>query len=349
MPDTQTSYALGDVSVANVPVYTDVTPEIFEREIQSAKSPILMKGLVRDWEICKAASNSPEALGMLLQRHSSQNPVTVNISEPGSGGRYFYRDDLKACNFLRQSATLGAIVGQLLQQLNHLDPLGVYMDATIASDVLPGFSIQHPMPLVPQGTEPRIWLGNSARVAPHFDMSENVACVASGERQFLLFPPEQVANLYAGPLENTPGGAPVSMVDPRHPDLARFPKYPKAMEHAVLAKMETGDALYIPRLWWHYVEASGPLNLLVNYWWDSPNISPLLSLILATRSIRRMPEQDRLALRAFFDHFVFGQDAPAAFDHIPEDVRGVMGVDTPEQDAQLRPLLLKMVADALSD
>lgn len=349
MTDAAQSYALGDFSPPRIPTFENVTPELFASEIQSARKPIVMKGVVRDWAITRAAQESPQALASMLKRHASQKLVSVNLKEPSTGERYFYKDGLKSCNFGRRSVPLAVVADQLLQQMQQAAPMGLYMDAAPAADLLPGFMQQHPMHLAPQDTEPRLWLGNSARVAPHFDVSENIACVVSGQRQFLLFPPEQVGNLYMGPLENTPGGAPVSMVDPRDPDLGAYPKYAEAMRHAMLAKLEPGDAIYIPRLWWHYVEASGPFNLLVNYWWDSPAASPMSGLILAARTLRRLPVQDRAAMRAFFEHFVFSKDADAAFDHIPEDARGVMGPDTEAYDRVIQPILASMISEALSE
>ncbi|MEL6826730.1 MAG: cupin-like domain-containing protein [Pseudomonadota bacterium] len=345
MTDPEFALGLEQTSADPLPVFENVTPELFDTEIRAQRKPVILKGLVEDWVVTQAAKTSAQSVAGLLQQHASPHPVPVNLKEPGTGGRYFYTDSVKTCNFARRQVPLAAIVTELLRQANVAEPMGVYMDATPADTVLPGFSRQHEMPLAPSGTEPRIWLGNSARVAPHFDLSENIACVVSGQRRFLVFPPEQVANLYMGPIENTPGGVPVSMVDPRDPDLTKFPNYAKALEHAMLAKLQPGDAIYIPRLWWHYVEASGPLNLLVNYWWDSPAISPLFSLIMATRSIRRLPPADRNALRAFFEHFVFSEQAPGTFDHIPEDARGVMGVETPQNDAAIQSTLKQMLSD----
>ncbi|MEM7639982.1 MAG: cupin-like domain-containing protein [Pseudomonadota bacterium] len=348
MTDQDLALGLGQIAPEPLPVFENVTRDLFEAEIRTQRKPVILKSLVHNWAITQAAEASIQTVASLLQHHASPNPIPVNLKEPGTGGRYFYTESVKTCNFARRQVPLGAIVTELLRQADAGDPMGVYMDAATADTVLPGFSRQHMMPLVPAGTEPRIWLGNSARVAPHFDLSDNIACVVSGQRQFLVFPPEQVANLYMGPIENTPGGVPVSMVDPRDPDLTKYPNYAKALEHAMLATLHPGDAIYIPRLWWHYVEASGPLNLLVNYWWDSPPISPLFSLIMATRSIRRLPTADRDALRAFFEHFAFSDQAPDAFNHIPEDARGVMGVDTPEHDEAIRSTLKQMLSDLLS-
>ena len=125
------------------------------------------------------------------------------------------------------------------------------------------------MPLVPASAEPRLWIGNAAKIAPHNDPVENVAVVAAGRRRFTIFPPEAEPLLYMGPAHPTPAGTPVSMVHVTVPDLQRFPLYAKALESAEEAELSPGDAILIPRDWFHHVEALMRFNVLVNYWWDA--------------------------------------------------------------------------------
>jgi hypothetical protein len=85
------------------------------------------------------------------------------------------------------------------------------------------------------------------------------------------FPPDQVANLYVGPLDHTMAGQPASMAPLKSPDFDRFPRFREALAAARTAELEPGDAIYIPTLWWHHVEALSAFNVLVNYWWEDPS------------------------------------------------------------------------------
>ena len=65
-------------------------------------------------------------------------------------------------------------------------------------------------------------------------------------RRFTLFAPELVDRLYIGPLDLTPAGQPISLVDLAAPDLARFPRFAEALPQAQVVTLEPGDALFIP-------------------------------------------------------------------------------------------------------
>jgi quercetin dioxygenase-like cupin family protein len=53
------------------------------------------------------------------------------------------------------------------------------------------------------------------------------------------------------------------------PDLDRFPRFVSALKVAQAAELSPGDAIFIPRDWFHHVEAIERFNVLVNYWWDA--------------------------------------------------------------------------------
>ena len=182
-------------------------------------------------------------------------------------------------------------------------------------------------------------------MATHFDLSDNFAVVALGKRRFTLFPPDAVADLYVGPLNVTLAGQPVSMVNPLAPDAELYPRFEAALERAQFAELEPGDALYIPTLWWHHVAASAPINILVNYWHnDARRGGGFLALVHAMLAIRDQPVPQREAWRAWFDHFVFGADAPEAAEHLPPHAKGINGPAHPQRDEQIRRFVLQVLS-----
>ena len=207
---------------------------------------------------------------------------------------------------------------------------------------MPGFLVDHKLPIETPGATPRLWTGNGSLIATHFDQSDNIAVVVSGVRRFVLFPPEQVVNLYLGPLNKTPAGQPVSMVSVDNPDLEQHPRFAEAMTAAQVATLQPGDAIFIPSLWWHNIRATGPLNLMVNYWLDThAGSSPLLAFAHALLALRDLPPAERAAWRTWFDHFIFGEDGASAADHLPPHAQGVQGPASSERDETIRNFVLR--------
>jgi hypothetical protein len=222
-------------------------------------------------------------------------------------------------------------------------PPAVYAGAAAAPDYLPGWAEANPLGLGLQDATARVWIGNATHISTHYDVSNNIACVVAGARRFTLFPPDQIDNLYIGPLDVTVAGQPASLVDLNAPDLARYPRFAEALRHAVTAELEPGDAIFIPSLWWHNVQASGPLNVLVNYWSEpTGDVSPFPAMIHALLAIRDLPAAERAAWRGWFDHYVFGEDAATrAADHVPPHAAGILGPASSERTDKIAQFLIR--------
>jgi len=134
---------------------------------------------------------------------------------------------------------------------------------------MPDFARDYSMPLLDSSVTPRAWIGTPTTVQIHMDQSQNIACVLLGEREVTLFPPEQLPNLYPGPLETAPGGAIVSLADLDNPDFEKHPGFEQALKTKTTVTLKAGDAIFIPYGWWHHIRAMSPLNMLVNYWFLS--------------------------------------------------------------------------------
>jgi hypothetical protein len=298
----------------------------FEKMTSASGVPAIFRGVVSHWPAVIAAGNSPESLADYLKELDAGQSVGVLLGSPKMAGRFFYDDDMRGFNFERWEIPFVQVIDKLLAISGEADPMAIYAGSVGATGLVPDFAAQNPMPLLDPGIEPRLWLGNRSRIAAHYDIANNIACLVSGRRRFTLFPPEQIDNLYIGPLDFTMAGQPASMVDLANPDFGRHPKFRDALAAAHVIDLEPGDALFIPALWWHHIEAFGPFNLLVNYWWPGAGNGPAFeSLVLALLGIRDRHPDEKRAWKALFDHYIFGEDAVHAADHLPDHVKTVLG------------------------
>jgi hypothetical protein len=141
----------------------------------------------------------------------------------------------------------------------------------------------------------------------------------------------------------------MSIVSLRNPDFARFPKFHAALDAAVTAELQPGDAIIIPPLWWHHVESLESFNVLVNYWWhdNAEDVaradSGFDALLHGILNIRALPPATRRAWSDLFEQYVFGDEA-AATAHIPQERRGILGTLSAQQIAALRAQLVKRLS-----
>lgn len=289
--------------------------------------PLLFRGAARAWPLVQAGLRSArEAADILVAAHSGE-PVTVYRGDPSMAGRFTYTDAVDGFNFTGAREPLAAVLNEILAGTDQ----HIYIGSTdialffprLGADNSLDLAAIHPMLTAHQGFG-SVWIGNRTTATCHYDYSHNIAVCVAGHRRFTLFPPDQAANLYPGPLDPTPGGQVVSMVDFAAPDFGRFPRFRDALGHAQIAEMEPGDVLVYPAMWWHHVEALDAFNILINYWWNAAPAfidSPQTTLLHALMSLRDRPESEKRAWAALFDYYVFG-DAERPRAHLPAHAQG---------------------------
>ncbi|MBB3859604.1 hypothetical protein GGQ88_000844 [Novosphingobium hassiacum] len=310
--------------------------------IAGADRPFVARGLVADWPLVQAAQRSARDARAHLLAHARDRDFAVSMGSPQSGGRLFYDADMQM-NFRMGHGRLDKIFAGFDAAENRAEVPTVYLASIDIEQFFDGLSSANPIPLSARDAIASIWIGTPTRIAAHNDFPDNLACCAVGKRRFTLFPPDQFRNLYLGPIDNTPAGRAVSMVDLAAPDLAAYPRFAQALSTALVADLEPGDALYIPSLWYHHVEASAPFNVLVNYWWrDSPRFlgQPQNALNHAILAIRDLPEEQREIWRAMFEHYVFSGGAEAA-EHIPDAAQGVLAPFDAQSAGRMHAFLLR--------
>jgi hypothetical protein len=312
-------------------------------QILRATEPLVLRGLVAHWPAVRAAlAGDADAY---LRRHYRDASVVAMLGAPEIEGRFFYNDDLSGFNFYPARATLDKILDELHAHRDDAKAPAIYVGSTTVDTCLPGFRAENDIDLGDRDALMSVWIGNRTRIAAHYDLPDNLACVAAGHRRFTLFPPDQLSNLYIGPLDFTPAGQPISLVDFARPDLAKFPRFADAMRHARSAELGPGDAIFIPSMWWHHIEALDRFNVLVNYWWrQSPDYmdTPTNALMLALMSVRDLPPAQRSAWQEIFRHYVFEADDDTAA-HICEAARRALAPLDADAARTLRAQLLKQI------
>ena len=318
----------------------------FEAEILPGNEPVVLRGLVAHWPAVRHGRESDQAIAQYLAAMDNGSPVNALMTRPEEEGRIFYDASMAGFNYLRSSRTVTQVLEQVLRYSQFERAPAVAAQSALIPACLPGFVQQNAMPLLDADVAPRLWFGTAIVTPAHFDESHNIACCVAGRRRFTLFPIEQIDNLYIGPLDHSPAGTPLSLVDFAKPDFDRFPRFREALAHARTAVLEPGDAIYIPPLLWHHVRSLAQVNMLVNYWWvhSAPGHAKpphaFDALLHAVTALRGLPPEQRRAWAEVFDHYIFdtGRDVTG---HIPTERQSVLGPMSADDYAQARAALLK--------
>ncbi|HET7299957.1 MAG TPA: cupin-like domain-containing protein [Oleiagrimonas sp.] len=303
--------------------------------------PLLIRGLVREWPLVRHARESASAFAKALAAMDSGVDVDTLRLPPEADGHIGYSPAMDGFNYRHFRVPLTQGLQRLAGYSQVEKPPGLAIQSAAIDHCIPVFRQEHALNLLGGFVQPRLWVGNRVTTPTHFDAQHNIACVVCGRRRFTLFPPEQLPNLYIGPLDYAPTGAAISMARLDQADDPRFPRLRTALAAAQTATLEPGDAIYMPPLWWHNVASLEQLNALVNYWWPSlsgagcdpgDSLDALFHCLLA---FRELPAAERAHWRDLLGHYVFGEGDPVA--HVPEHRRGVLGKPlTPEQLTWLR-------------
>ena len=312
--------------------------------IRSADTPFVIRGLVADWPLVQAGKRSAKEARDYLVEHARKRPFTVSLGPPGHDGRLFYDSDMEM-NFQTARGDLAAIFKGIDDNEGRANPPTIYLTSVDVHDFFDGLHEANHVDLGDRQPITSIWIGTRTVVAAHNDFPDNLACCAVGRRRFTVFPPDQFPNLYLGPIDNTPAGRAVSMVDFHDPDWDAHPRFAEAVKHGLVADLEPGDAVFVPSLWWHHVEGRDGFNAMINYWWrETPRWlgQPQDALNHAILAVRDLPDDEKAIWRQLFDHYVF-ENGPEVAAHIPEGKRGILDPLTAETAGRIRAFLMRTI------
>ena len=323
------------------PAAATADPESFRTAVMERCEPALLPGAARHWPML---AGGPGGVADHLLRHDAGREAEVFVGAKAIDARYNYDESLAGFNFERRHMPFAEALEAILSTALQPDRPSLYMGSLTAETYFPGIERTLSLPFVPDFVRPRVWVGHASTVACHYDTMDNVACVAAGRRRFTLFPPDAIRDLYVGPIDHTLAGQPISLAVGSAPGDPRFPNFERARDRALVVELGPGDALYVPKLWWHQVEALEPVNILVNFWWDGfaeGSDQPYTAMMLTMLAIAERPPAERAAWRAWFDHYVFRPDGhPLAF--LPPERHGVLGASK-ENRGRIRALVMRLL------
>ncbi|MEM9758009.1 MAG: cupin-like domain-containing protein [Pseudomonadota bacterium] len=309
--------------------------EALREHIAEGEHPALLRGAARQWAAVNAAGSGDETLMEYLRARDTGEPVYAILGRPEIHGSFGFQRDARSVNYAARQSPLSDVLARFPEAAQ--GNFAIAVQAAPVRQVFRDWDVENPCLWLPESVPPTMWVSMASCVAPHSDVHDNVAVVVAGSRRFTLYAPEEIDNLYLGPLLSSPGGVPTSSVDIREPDLERHPRYADAAARAMRVTLNPGDALYIPALWWHAVESLETFNVLVNYWFGDSEENALSmpdTLAHAILAISAMPRAKRQRWHTYFEHLVFrlGED-PA--DHLPRDLDDLLTKTNPEQTAGL--------------
>ena len=327
--------------IAEAPAAALADPAAFRAQVMTAGAPVVLRGVARHWPML---AGGRDAVIAALSAADAGQSAEMFIGRPAIGARYFYDEALAGFNFTRETVPFRDALARIVATAEVADRPSLYMGSLPAETYLPEIAAAVRLPFVPADVSPRVWIGHASSVACHYDAMDNVACVAAGRRRFTLYPPEAIGDLYVGPIDHTMAGQPVGLAVGSPPGNTRFPRFERWRDRAEVIELEPGDALYVPKLWWHQVEATDPVNVLVNYWWDGfadgPE-APYTTMLLAMLAIAERPAAERAAWRAWFDHYVFRPERhPLHF--LPAAKHGILD-GQPASRSRIRDLVMRLL------
>ncbi|OON17792.1 JmjC domain protein, partial [Opisthorchis viverrini] len=128
-------------------------------------------------------------------------------------------------------------------------------------------------------TTPTFWLGSSgSNTLCHYDTyGVNIVVQVFGKKHWTLFPKSDTPYMYQTrlPLEES---TVFSEINFPIPDYRKHPLLARTSPRSVV--LEPGDALFVPRGWWHFVQSTTDCQATcsVNWWIDQPELDDRIRL-----------------------------------------------------------------------
>lgn len=142
-------------------------PQQLDPAVLRSTTPLVLRGLVRDWPLAQAGATSAQAAAAYLRGFDRGEAVVAQVGPPDIGGRFFYNADMSGFNFRPERVPLGVVLETLLRDLHNPQPPAIYVGSTTLDTYLPGLRAHNPIALPQREPLASIWIGNRTRIAAH--------------------------------------------------------------------------------------------------------------------------------------------------------------------------------------
>lgn len=311
------------------------------REVILRHEPTVFRGLAAHWGLSQFSSDA-STLDWVTSLVGHRT-VPLHLSLVQDCGLLTAKGS-NAQSTLSGQRLLSEVTNEMKRELERPTGHALYVQAVEVQKHLPELLpiLQLPLDNVPATGHWRFWMGiGDNHVTLHSDVTENVFCLLYGEKEFTLFPPDVVTSVYPQTFTGGPYGTPISCVDPRQPDLKKYPRFEEALSRSISIKLSSADVLYLPAHWWHHVRSLG-LHVSVNYWWTDlrkqEELAATAAFLKALLSMPTLPRHWRCFWQSAFEMFVFRlEDEP--FSYLPAEQRDFVAAATPEHLETIRSRL----------
>ncbi|XP_053613799.1 HSPB1-associated protein 1 isoform X1 [Plodia interpunctella] len=142
-------------------------------------------------------------------------------------------------------------------------------------------------------TDTTVWVGSSGAHTPaHQDTyGVNIVAQVHGKKRWILFPPDTAGMKPTRvPYEESSVYSELNFYCPNNLNVFN------GLSGAHVVELSAGDALLVPRGWWHYVQNMDPLNITLNVWLPhekdaSARVSEALIKILVAQICKDLPHE----------------------------------------------------------
>ncbi|XP_014476250.1 PREDICTED: jmjC domain-containing protein 7 isoform X2 [Dinoponera quadriceps] len=261
-----------------------ITPLIFYREFVSKNIPLVIRGAVKYWPAVSKWSIP------YLRETFGDEEISVAVTPNGYADAIVKADNAVE-EFFVMPEERNLTMSKFLDGLEYPREDSIFYIQKQNSNFISSFrklwsdaEIEILWANEAFGKQPdavNFWMGDERAVTSmHKDPYENIYCVVTGKKNFILHPPtdlpwipyknypsavykehepgkwtiESTVNETLEQVANLSTLTPWICIDPLKPDYEKYPKYGNA--HTLRVTLNAGDALYLPSLWFHHVTQS---------------------------------------------------------------------------------------------